>query len=366
MKRLAVLCVVLMLLAGCGEKAPQAAPAAKIPVETPEPTPAYVQLGGENVALDVEELTLENIPSGELLAAAPSFTSLRTLDVRGCGYGNAELTALQKALPETEITASVTLYGQEFTTDVTELDFSGTPLENAAELEELLPLLHKLERVIMSDCGISNEDMDALNKRHEDVRFIWTIYFGRAYYLRTDETAFIASLFQGKQSNYSNLHDEDVEVLKYCEDMVALDLGHMSFTNCEFVRNMLHLRYLILADTPVEDISPLAGLEELWYLELFNCRFHEIAPLLECPALRHLNLCYLDIHDVELLDKLTELERLWFMSPFISREEYEWMLTILPDTEKQLGMTGASTGGGWRSHPAYFEMRDAFGAFYIS
>ncbi|MBQ2895560.1 MAG: hypothetical protein IJE26_02485 [Oscillospiraceae bacterium] len=363
MRRLAAILLILLLLAGCGAESP-AAEEEPTPLPTEEPV-RFLDLGGESVPIDVEALAPAGVTAEELLEAAPLFTALRSLDLRGCAFENEELLRLREACPQAEITANISLYGQEFTTNVTELDFSGTPLEDAGELEALLPLLPELEKVIMSDCGIGNEEMDALNRRHENVRFVWTIYFGRAYYLRTDETAFIASLFQGKQSNYSNLRDEDVEVLKYCEDMVALDLGHMSFTNCEFVRNMPHLRYLILADTPVQDISPLAGLEELWYLELFNCRLNEIAPLLECPSLRHLNLCYLDVHDAELLAEMTELERLWYMSPYISREEYDWLLTILPDTEKQLGMTGSSTGGGWRSHPAYFEMRDAFGAFYI-
>ena len=132
------------------------------------------------------------------------------------------------------------------------------------------------------------------------------------------------------------------------------------------LRSMPHLRYLILADTPVKDISPLAELKELWYLELFGCDFNYISPLLECPELRHLNLCYLDLHDLEVLEEMPYLEQLWLMSPYLSREEYEWLKTILPNTTKQLGMQGSATGGGWRQHPAYYEMRDAFGAFYIS
>lgn len=358
MKRLSVL-FVLLLLAGCGVSETVAAE------PTPEPTPVLLQLGSMTVSEDVEELIPVGVTMEELVAAAPLFTRLRLLDLSGCGYDNGQLLQLAEAFPDTEIRASLTLYDQTFSTDVVELDFSGTAIEDPAELEELLPLMPKLEKVIMSDCGISNEDMDALNKRHEDVRFVWTIYFGRCYYLRTDETTFIASLFQGSTANYSNLYDSDVEVLKYCEDMVALDLGHMSFTSCEFVRHMPHLRYLILADTPVKDISPLAGLEELWYLEIFNCWVRELSPLLECPNLRHLNICYLYVNDVEVLDQMTQLERLWFISPAVTGADRERLAAALPNTELMIGISGNSTGGGWRQHDAYFEMRDAFGAYYL-
>ena len=365
----AVLAVVLaaVLFAGCGDgsAAPELTP---IPTATTAPTPTPIpmlELGSVSVAADVEELTAADAALQELLDAASFFTGLHRMDVSDCGFDTGELLRLQEAYPETEITARLTLYGQEFLTDAVELDFSGTVIEDTTELEAMLPLMHKLEKVIMSDCGLSNEEMDALNKRHEDVRFVWTVYFGRCYYLRTDETAFIGSLFQGSTMNYSVLYDKDAEVLKYCEDMVALDLGHMQLTNCEFVRNMPHLRYLILADNPMQDISALAGLEELWYLEIFNSWIREISPLLECPNLRHLNISYLYLNDVEALEQMTQLERLWFISPSVNQDICQRLEETLSDTELVVGVSGNSTGGGWRQHDAYFEMRDAFGAYYI-
>jgi len=361
----AILASLFFTACGDGAAAPEPTP---VPVSTPAPTPTPVptlKLGSKSIPADAEEFTVADAELEELLNAASLFTGLERLDVSECGFEMSELLRLQEAYPAAEITARLSLYGQEFSTDAVELDFSGTAIENTAELEALLPLMYKLEKVIMSDCGLSNEDMDALNKRHEDVRFVWTIYFGRCYYLRTDETTFIASLFQGSTMNYSVLYDKDAEVLKYCEDMVALDLGHMQLTNCEFARNMPHLRYLILADNPLQDISALAGLEELWYLEIFNTWIREISPLLECPNLRHLNISYLYLNDAEVLDQMTQLERLWFISPSVNRDICQRLEVALPNTELMVGVSGNSTGGGWRQHDAYFEMRDVFGAYYI-
>ena len=128
---------------------------------------------------------------------------------------------------------------------------------------------------------------------------------------------------------------------------------------------MPHLRYLILADNPLQDISALAGLEELWYLEIFNCWIKELSPLLECPNLQHLNICYLYVKDAEILEQMTQLERLWFISPGVSYDNLVRLEEALPHTELVVGISGNSTGGGWRQHDAYFEMRDAFGAYYI-
>ena len=33
-----------------------------------------------------------------------------------------------------------------------------------------------LKKIVMSDCGISNEEMDALNRKFDDVRVVWTVY----------------------------------------------------------------------------------------------------------------------------------------------------------------------------------------------
>ena len=357
--------LLLALLCGCGEAPAAVETVEATPVAAEPEAPRFVELGGKEVSVDAEEYVATAVSVEELLAAAPQFTALRLLDVSGCDFDNEALLRLREALPETEIKANISLYGQSFDTTVTELDFSGTPLENAEELEAMLPLLPGLEKVIMSDCGLSNEDMDALNKRHEDVRFVWTVYFGHSYYLRTDETSFIGSIFQGNRANYCGLTNEDVEVLKYCVDMEALDLGHMPFSDCSFVSYMPKLRYLIMADTNVDDLTPLAGLQELWYLEIFDCNITAIAPLLECPSLRHLNICYTDIHDEALLEQMVDLERLWYLSPAVSNADYHWLMSILPNTEKVIGISGNSTHGGWRQHEAYFAMRDALGAYYM-
>ena len=274
-------------------------------------------------------------------------------------------TPTPEPTPERERT--LTVYGKEFSSFDEELDLSGIEItDGAAELEALIPELTHLKLVIMSDCGIPDEEMDALNKKYEDIRFIWTIHFGAVYHLRTDDTSFIASLFEGKEYNYSKLYDKDVECLKYCTDMVALDIGHMGYTNVEFCAYMPHLRYLIIADTPVEDITPLAGLEELWYLEAFCCNFTDVSPLLSCKNLRHLNLCYCNILDAEEdLAQMDWLERLWYVGPYMTPSAFAALRDNLPNTYKTIGMSGDSTGGGWRQHDAYLEMRDAFGVYYL-
>ncbi len=300
----------------------------------------------------------------ELIRKAPLLGGVKTLDLTGCGFSNEDMGRVEAAYPGADVIWRFTIYGVEVGSTDEEVDLSNIPIADTAEIENALPYMPHLRKVVMCDCGISDEDMDALNRRYDDVRFVWMVHFG-TYYLRTDETSFIASLFKGSEGNYCNLYDDMVQPLRYCTDLVALDLGHMSFKKCDFVSGMTHLRFLILADGKVDDISPLANLKELYFCELFLDPFTDISPLLQCPALRHLNICHCEIADVDDLLKMTWLDRLWFMSEYLSYEDLHRLLDGLPDTQKQLGMTGTATGGTWRYDPSYYEMRDLLGVYYM-
>ena len=216
----------------------------------------------------------------------------------------------------------------------------------------------------MSDKGA----MDALDKIHEDVRFVLSVRFGKGYVLRTDETTFIASLYYGYPRDRRDLTDKSIQPLRYCTDMVAIDVGHMFYTNVDFCRDMKHLKWLIIGDSMCSDISALANCKELYYLEMFSCYVTDFSPLLECRELRHLNICNLQTADsLDVIAQMTWLERLWMSGPYSFRRgdrAYLYSDEFLPDTQKRLSGYD-STGDGWRRHPAYYEMRDIFGAYYL-
>ena len=226
----------------------------------------------------------------------------------------------------------------------------------------------------MCKCGIEDEEMDLLNKKYEDIRFVWTIYLGgpRAsryprYELRTDTTYFISSLQIGEENAYK-LTDETAAPLKYCTDMIALDLGHNKLTNCEFCRNMPKLRFFIAAGNfQFADLSALADCKELFYVELMFCPVSDLSPLLACKELRHLNVSACPTRDSvrSVISQMTWLERLYMAGRTCYYPEdtaYVYSDEFLPNTEKWL--LGLDFYGPWRTHPAYFEMRDALGGAY--
>jgi len=303
----------------------------------------------------------ETVPAPTALpsAAAPSETP-RPL----------EATAAPTEVPPAESPAAeaphpIQIYGREFFSDAAEIDLSDVPVEDqAAELEARLPAFSALEKVVMCDCGLSDEQMDALDQKYENVRFVWTVHFG-GYSLRTDAAAFIAA-----KEPHGELSNKDMPPLRYCTDLVALDLGHMKFTDISFVSGMKHLRFLVLADGEVDDIGPVAELPELEYLEIFRTKVRDLTPLLKCKSLKDLNICYLpqsasrDIYEVLL--QTTWLERLFYAGNKLTREEKNTLMDAYPETAQVvLYEEMESTGLDWRYHPRYYEMRDLLGMYYM-
>ena len=324
-----------------------------------------IYIGGKTFScLDKIVAPGKNIKAGEFISALSAFVAPEILDLKDCGYSIQELLSVAEICPDAMIQADVELYGKSFSTESSEIDLSGTEIEDVSIIESALPLFPNLKKVIMSDCGISDEDMDALNRRHENVQFVWTLHFS-VYNVRTDASAFCASNVPGLVA--PKLGDYDLAPIKYLTELEALDLGHMYYSDLSFLENMPKLRYLILVEASYRDISAIAGLSELYYLELFNNTINDLSPLLECKKLRHLNIGFTRGYDASVLKEMTYLERLWLPGSLLEQEEMDAIAAALPDTDCYFAKwDGAgSTGGGWREHDSYFEMRDIFDMHYM-
>ncbi len=308
----------------------------------------------------------ESVDPAALTAAASQFKNLEEIDLTGCGWNLEQLLTLQQQCPGALLRCQLDLYGKTVSTNAQEIDLSGIPISDTSVIEQTLPLMPNLKKVIMSDCGISNEDMDALNNRHENVQFVWTVYFS-VYALRTDATVFIASNLPENDYFSMPLTSPELQPLRYCRDLVALDLGHMRYTDLSFLEGLTKLRYLILVDARYSDISVLATMPDLYYVELFRNDITDISPLLECKNLRHLNLGYVRGFDASVLEQMTWLERLWYPGHKKSDAQIEAIRAALTNTHCYMpaGDPDGSTGGGWREHEAYYEMRDVFGMHYM-
>ncbi|MBR4578385.1 MAG: hypothetical protein IKO22_02090 [Oscillospiraceae bacterium] len=292
------------------------------------------------------------------------FPALATIDCSDCGLSDEALVSLA-ADTGLDVVWYTEVYGVPICSLDEEIDLSNNKKikDGGAAVEALLPGMHHLQKVIMSNCGISNEDMDALDQRHEDVRFVWTVYFS-IFSMRTDENNFIAA----RHRNHAELGSIACRVLKYCRDLIALDLGHKDIQELSFLYDLPKLQYLILAECTFGDITPIGSLKELKYLEIFWTKVEHLEPLLNCTKLQDLNICYIYARHYDaypVLVQMTWLERLWYCGNALTEEEIAGLKEALPNCEMDLRPHAESTGGGWREHPHYYEMRDVFGMYYM-
>ena len=325
-----------------------------------------VPLWGMEIPGDTEELRLDANASGdaeELAAALGRLKKLKKLDLRDCDLTPRQLARVLPLCEGVETDYVIRLCGKVFTADCTEMDLSGIEIDDTDEVETAAALMPKLKKVLMCDCGVSDEEMDALDLRHEDVRYVWRIYFN-IYSLRTDATFFCAADVPALNYDAPVLHDYQLYPIRYCRDMIALDLGHMWIEDLSFLYNMPKLQYLILVGGRFRDITPIGSLQDLKYLEIFQTNPADISPLLNCKKLEQLNMCYCFGFDISPLKEMKQLKRLWYagLGPYRGRELQE----ALPDTQVYCPFTDpdGSTGGGWREDEAYYEMRDVFAMYY--
>lgn len=319
-----------------------------------------VEICGESYPSDTTEITLENPEISGLanLACLPGLESVFLTEPQG---DPAELAALAEQLP---ITWEKTAFGQTVSSEMTELDLSelGLSFTDDLAMEQELLWFPNLELVYFGDVEVDNETMAAYRERQaEHYKVVWNIEMNYRINIRSDATYFMPRKF------YMTVIDRDLENLKYFNDMVTVDLGHMNIFHCEWAAYMPKLQYLILADTPMRNIEPLRNCKELIYFEVFNTPVTDFSPLLECTKLRDLNMCWTD-GDPEVIAQLTWLERFWWWGrltlPQLTDEEKAMITEAMPDCEVVFRTT-TSTGGGWRQGELYYKMRDNLGMEYM-
>jgi len=291
------------------------------------------------------------------------FPNLKAIDLDDSLMPAGERARLRLRHPELDISWHVTLMGETYPCTETSFDFSGIQFESNAELMEVLPYLPDMKRIEMIDCGLSDDEMGELFDAFPNIKFVWIIYFGN-YYLRTDAEYFIPSAWK----NGIRLMDRDFTSIRYCTDLVGLDLGHTYIQDLYFLRYMPKLKYLILVDSSVFDISPISYCKELVFLECYMLRITDFSPLLECTKLTDINIGYTRAdpnETIEVLKQMTQLKRLWYCSCPFSAAQVDSLKEALPNCEMYMPVGGESTGSTWRYDQSYYDMRDCFEMYYM-
>lgn len=376
MKRLIAL-IVLLLLCGCTQAgdeaevvspsptqqvatttAPTATPAA-MPTATPTavptslPTPEPIVMGGSSYPHDATEIDLSSTEADyiELQTGLEKLTELKRVNLGELPLSISEVAELKSLCPNADFEWSFTLLNRQLNTSDSEVDLSKTRIGDTEELAAALTLFHAEPIVDLSGCNLSHEQLALLREQAENVKVVWTVRFKR-WSLRTDALTF--STWQYEDTEMP-LDSQDVDALRYCTELVALDLGHNEIRDISFLEPLKELKILILADNDVTDISVLAKLDKLMYLELFLNKIKDISPLQNKEALLDLNLCFNKFTDIEPILSCKNLERIWACRCDLTEQQVQQIRGAFPDATFDFESRG-STSRGWREHPRYSAM----------
>lgn len=229
--------------------------------------------------------------------------------------------------------------------------------EMIREVEDALDYFPNIQKVVLGGCLLDNDAMADFRDRHrKDYAVVWSVQLGDKMIARTDTPYFMPTKF-----HVYYFLDKDAGNLRYCEEIVAMDLGHMAVSDISWVEYMPELTYLVLAHSQVQYIEPIRSCKNLKFLELDWSPVKDYSPLTGCTALEDLNLgeTYADITPIQ---SMTWLRNLWMVN--CSRSAVYKARQALP--EVNMVVSGdATVAGGWRNLPNYYAMRDKLGMYYM-
>ena len=290
------------------------------------------------------------------VAFMPYMHNLETMDANAIGMTEEQVDGISDAIQTGKISYSITMFGKKVSSATTELNLDKVPIANVEEAERIISRLPNLERVSMCDCGLSQNEMGQLFDAHPNIKFIWWLEFGH-YKLRTDATSFTTALGTGNRYGYN---DDTFACLRYCTDLMMLDLGHNKIKSLENFRGLKKLRVLIMADNKLTDISPIAEFEDLEFCELFLNDITDLTPLTGLKHLMDLNVFYNPLYEnYKVLESMTWLQRLWIGGCRLSGSDLKELQNALPNTKINTKGRG-STGEGWRQHPHYYVIKQMY------
>lgn len=327
-----------------------------------------VEVGGKTYSNYVSSLTVNAADAGELLEKLEYLPYVTTVELADEAVDKEQLLELKEAYPSVVFDADFEVFGVSTNSMTEKIDLSNIKFEKAEDAEAILPYFYNLAQVDMVNCGLTNDEMDALNKRHADVKFVWAVSVC-GITLRTDAKFFMPVKYELKKLS-------DCSNLRYCTDMEALDFGHYGISNLDFVQYMPKLKYLLLCDGRVSDATAIGQCTSLEFLEVFSTLISDYWPLTNLTNLKDLNLggtpCqiyegnargYGPFGDYTPLLQMTWLDRLWIPYTFLDSKTKATIQEALPNTTIVFE-NYSMTGGGGRFTPSYYAQRDTLGMYY--
>lgn len=307
-----------------------------------------VRFGGREAPFDTAHIDLSDLTTEEVETVAEGLRALPMLETAElCGEDGStvvsldDAAALQAACPNVKFHYQIEMFGQLLSTDMERVEYFQEKIgdEGLAELRKLLPMMYDLDYLLLDWCGTSDEATAALREEYADrFKVVWRVFI-HPYNFLTDTYKVWMNYY---------VEDEDLHILNYCTELRYVDMGHNSYTNCEWARYTPNLEALIMGDSEVSSLEPLRECKKLTFLEIFSTKVTDLSPLADCKELRYLNISNLKIDDITPLYELDNMVKLNSTMNHISAEQVEKYKELQPRCYATFLPYGDPTEYEWR------------------
>lgn len=292
------------------------------------------------------DLSAAQVDLSALKSKLDQLPALKQITFGDEAYPLQDQLALAKAYPSIDFIWNVQLLEDlSVRSDITELDLQKYKVPDAAAFSDALVLFPNLTLLDMCGAGPDDDEMAAMRARYPAIKFVWYTRVSN-WIIRTDIKGFSTGnrrkfpdgygWYASSKFSYTSIRSSDFENLKYCTDLIALDVGHCtSIGDVEFLKHHPQLIYLDIALCDLTDISVLADLRELIYLNIMYNYLTDVTPLKNCPKLRFVNASNNNLTSADTFLELPVLERLWLNCSGLSDKQLaaltEKLTQQLPD-----------------------------------
>lgn len=308
------------------------------------------EMGSETTELDLSAMDPANLE--ELTGSLALLSNLETVQLmtsEGTSrFLPADVKKVMDAVPGATVLYTFDLFGKTVSTTDERVEFKNVHIGNEGipQIREALDILQNCTYFLMDTCGVDNEVMAQLRSDYPETKVVWRVFW--AFYHDLTDMEMIHCT--------CDLTAENVEVLKYCNDVKYLDIGHNTeLKSIDFVNYMPKLEIAIVVDSQIPSVEPFANCPNLQYLEIVNCpNISDLSPLENCKNLKGLNMsCVFKVKDLSPLFELEHMERLYLGNNKVPKEMVEAAREAMPncwitDFARSSGNVSRNYAIGWR------------------
>lgn len=313
-----------------------------------------IRIGKDVYDTGVQQLTIRNLTQEQLtmLQMLPQLQKLHLEDPEVPFQAIQDFRSSRSAVT---VTWEKSIWGKVYSHDAEHVDLSDAVVGTLEEVEQGMTYLPNAKQVFLGFCQLDNEEIAAYRERSRDrYKVVWVVDLSGKMQVRTDIDNFMPS-----RDGWGYVRDHEIDNIRYCEEIICMDIGHMGVKDVSFLETLVNLEYLILAHTEVQYVDAIVNCKKLKYLELDWSCIRDVSPLVELTALEDLNLG-MTWPDLTPLRQMTWLKNLYLIQGNSKGLWYEW----LPNT-RVVTHGDYTVSMGWRKLPNYYKMRDILGMYYM-